>query len=133
MSQEVILENTPPHEIDNSVPAEAAAPMDPKEEAAMKFTKLLPYVKKFGAVMSAKGLSRVLHAIAEFPLGATKPRLLNDNEQQLFHVIQELNGYKSTVIQSIMKQQMDMEKLKQTATELPVVDTGSAEPGETNV
>lgn len=96
--------------------AEQPTPMNPNEEAAMKFTKLLPYVKKFGAVMSAKGLSRVMHALAEFPLGASKPRLLNDNERQLFHVLQELNGYKSTIIQNIMKQQMEMEKMKQEAT-----------------
>lgn len=88
-------------EVAPDVPVE----MHPTEEAAMKFTKLLPYVRKFSAIMTGKGLSRVMHAIAEFPLGATKPRLLNENERQLFHIMQELQGYKSTVIQEIIKQQ----------------------------
>jgi hypothetical protein len=94
--------------------------MSPEEEAAMKFTKLLPYVKKIGASMpSQKGVIRVLHALAEFPLGKEKPKLLTEGERQLFHVMQELNGYKSTVIQSILKQNAEMEKLKQ----LPIAVT----------
>ena len=101
---------------------ESAAPteMPPDEEAAMKFTKLLPFVAKLANAAPSKGsLVRVMHAVAEFPLGASKPRLLNDAERQLFHIMMELNGYKSTVVTSIMQKnasaQADLEKMKQTA------------------
>ncbi len=78
--------------------------IDPIELAAMKFTKLLPYVAKLGSAMpSQKGIVRVLHALAEFPLGKDKPRLLNAAERQLFQVLQELQSYKSTVISDIIK------------------------------
>lgn len=99
---------------ENSGPQTPA--IDPVEEAAMKFTKLLPYVIKMGSALdSKKGLVRVMHAIAEFPLGASKPRLLNESERQLFHILQELQGYKSTVISNILQKNMELEKLKQTA------------------
>lgn len=98
--------------------------IDPVEEAAMKFTHLLPYVKKLGAAMpSQKGITRVLHALAEFPLGAAKPRLLTEGERQLFHVMQELQGYKATVIQNIIQKNAELEQLKQQATEKPVAET----------
>jgi hypothetical protein len=90
--------------------------MSAEEKAAMKFTRLLPYVKKLSsAIPSQKGLIRVLTAFAEFPLAATPPRLLTEAERQLFHVISELQGYKSTVIQSILKKQYELENLKQQA------------------
>lgn len=98
----------------------ALTEMPADEEAAMKFTKLLPFVGKLGDALPSKGgLVRVLRAVAEFPLGATKPRLLNDAERQLFQIMMELNGYKSTVITSIMeknvKAQNEAEALKQLA------------------
>lgn len=99
----------------DAVPETPAMP--PAEEAAMKFTQLLPYVRKLCATMSAKAQARVHYAMAEFPLGATKPRLLDDDERQLFHILQQLNGFKSTVIQSILQQQMELEKLKTQALE----------------
>lgn len=98
------------------VESDAPVEMAPDEEAAMKFTKLLPYVSKLSDAMPSKGgLVRVLHALAEFPLGASKPKLLNEAERQLFHVMMELQGYKSTVVSSIMKKNMAMEQMKQTA------------------
>lgn len=114
-SSEVVVEQP-------AVVPEAPIAMDPIEEAAMKFTKLLPYVKMLGSAMpSQKGIVRVLHALAEFPLGKEKPRLLQEGERQLFHVMQELQGYKSTVIQNILQQNAEIEKLKQTAkAEQPV-------------
>jgi hypothetical protein len=127
-----VIENIRPPTAEESAAMQQAlvAPqIDPVEEAAMKFTKLLPYVKMLGQAMpSQKGLTRVLHAFAEFPLGKEKPRLLNEGERQLFHVMQELQGYKSTVIQAILQKNMEVEKLKQTATEMPV-----AEQEQTNV
>lgn len=91
-------------------------PMTAEEEAAMKFTKLLPYIGKLSDALSSKGgLVRVMVALAEFPIGGRQPRLLNEAERQLFAVMQELNGYKSTVIQGFMKQQMEMEQAKQNA------------------
>lgn len=102
------------------VPDEAPISMSPAEEAAMKFTRLLPYVLKLGrALPSKKGLVRVLHALAEFPLGASKPRLLNDAERQLFQVCMEIQGYKSTVVTNILEQnakaQKEAEALKQSS------------------
>lgn len=89
----------------------ANAPIDPVEEAAMQFTNLLPYVTKIANAAPSKGsLVRVLKAVSEFPLGATKPRLLNDTERQLFQIIQQLQGYKSTVLQSILSKQLELEK-----------------------
>jgi hypothetical protein len=114
--------------------------IDPVEESAMKFTTLLPYVKKLGAAMpSQKGIIRVLHAFAEFPLGKEKPRLLTEGERQLFHVMQELQSHKSVVIQNIMKKNMEAQVLEQevrrrtdeqlNATELPVAETDNADVG----
>jgi len=110
--------------VDSAVIQTPQAPaMDPVEEAAMTFTKLLPYVRQLGSAMpSQKGVVRVLHALAEFPLGDAKPRLLTEGERQLFHVMMELSGVKSTIIQDLMKKNMELEKLKQTATE-QVADT----------
>jgi hypothetical protein len=101
------------------------APLPPDEEAAMKYTKLLPFVGKLADALPSKGgVVRVMVAIAEFPIGGRQPRLLNEAERQLFAVMQELQGYKSTVIQSFIKKQSDLE---QVATELPVAES------ETNV
>lgn len=77
----------------------------PVEEAAMKFTRMLPFVKKLAQAMPNGGLSRVIHALAEFPLGPGKPRLLNDAERQLFYLVQELNGAKTIVLQNIIETQ----------------------------
>jgi hypothetical protein len=125
-NQEVVVEQP-------AIVSEAPT-IDPVEEAAMKFTNLLPYVKKLGSALNGNGVVRVLHAFAEFPLGANKPRLLNDAERQMFHLLQDLQGYKSTVIQSIMKKNMEMEVMEQElrrktdedlkAAELPAVETG---------
>lgn len=93
-------------ETTSEVPAvtEAAKEVSAAEEAAMQFTQLLPYVKKIASAADGKkSLVRVMHALAEFPLGASVPRLLNNNERQLFQIMQELNGYKSTVLQEIIK------------------------------
>ncbi len=104
-------------------PAATSEPPDPVEEAAAKFTMLLPYVKKIGSAMpSQKGVVRVLHALAEFPLGKEKPKLLTEGERQLFHVMQELQGLKSTVISDIIEKNAMAEKLKQTTAELPAVE-----------
>lgn len=95
-----------------------AAPvaMPPEEEAAMKFTRLLPFVTKLADAMPSKGgLVRVMRALAEFPLGGREPRLMNDSERQLFHVMMELQGYKTTVVSNIMQKNAELEKLKQTA------------------
>lgn len=103
--------------------------MPADEEAAMKFTRLLPYVRRLGDALPSKGgLVRVLHAMAEFPLGSAKPRLLNEQERQLFQVMMELQGYKSTVVTSIIQKnaeaQKEAEALKQTATaSAPVVES----------
>ena len=111
------------------IPISTEAPtIDPAEEAAMKFTKLLPFVSKLANALPSKGgLVRVIHAMSEFPLGAEKPRLLNESERQLFHICQELNGYKSTVIQNILTKNAEAHKeaeaLKQTAAELPVAES----------
>lgn len=121
--------NTIPAPSDAEQPVEMPA-LSADEEAAMKFTKLLPFVSKLGSALPSKGgLVRVLHAISEFPLGATKPRLLNEAERQLFQVCMELSGYKSTVITSIMQKnaeaQKEAEALKQsssTTTETEVRD-----------
>lgn len=88
-----------------------APEIDPIEEAARKFTQLLPFVAKLGNALPSKGgLVRVIHALAEFPLGAKKPRLLNDAERQLFHIMMELQGYKSTVVANIMQKNAEAQK-----------------------
>lgn len=98
-------------EISNDVvdqqPSTEVEQKDPVEEASEKFTTLLPFVKKFAeAAEGKKSLVRVLHAFAEFPLGASKPKLLNHNERMLFNILQELQGYKSTILTSFMKQNL---------------------------
>ncbi len=94
---------------------EVVVQKDPVEEAAQKFTELLPFVRKIADSSASKGsLVRVLHAFAEFPLGSGKPRLLSQQEQLLFNILQELQGYKSTVLQDFMKKNlaaMQAEKL----------------------
>jgi hypothetical protein len=135
---QVTTESNPEVVVEQPAITPEAPPIDPVEEAAMKFTTLLPYVKKLGLAMpSQKGLIRVMHACAEFPLGATKPRLLNDNERQLFHIIQELQSYKTTVINNIMKKNMEMEVLKEevqrrTDEQLKAAELPTAETEQTN-
>lgn len=93
-------------EIPEIAPTEGAqAPEIPEiEMAAIKFTKLLPFVKKMTMAMtSQKGVARVMHALAEFPLGAGKPRLLNDAERQLFMIMQDLAGHKTKILNEIIK------------------------------
>lgn len=121
---EVMGVNPPPVDIPiptEVAPAEAPVQMTADEEAAMKFTKLLPYVTKLSDAMPSKGgLVRVLTALGEFPLGGRQPRLLNESERQLFAVMQELQGYKSTVIASFIKKQADIDKMRQDASQAPV-------------
>jgi hypothetical protein len=95
------------------------APADPTLEAAQRYTQLLPFVKKFCAVMSAKSQARVHHAMAAFPIGESKPRLINNQERQLFHILQELNQQKAIVINGYMKQSYEANKLKEAAMALP--------------
>lgn len=107
--------------------SDAPVQMPPEEEAAMKFTKLLPYVSKLSSAMPSKGgLVRVLTAMAEFPIGSAKPRFLNESERQLFLVLQELQGYKSTVLQSFIRKQSELNAMKQqiVAAEVPVEESG---------
>ena len=97
---------------------EVPVTMSADEEAAMKFTKLLPFVSKLSNALPSKGgLVRVMTAVAEFPLGGRQPRLLNEAERQLFAVMQELQGYKSTVISSFIKKQADIDQMQKTATQ----------------
>lgn len=114
---------------------EAPVALSPEEEAAMKFTKLLPYVGKLADAMDSKGgLVRVLVAFAEFPLGNKKPRLLSEQERQLFVIMQELQGYKSTVVSSFIKKAAEAEKMKQQAvSEAAVAASTVAESSEVNV
>lgn len=101
---------------EKTVTPPAAVEMPPEEEAAMKFTRLLPFVTKLANALPSKGgVVRVLTAVAEFPVGGRKPRLLNEAERQLFHVMMELNGYKTTVVSNIMQKNAELEKEKQTA------------------
>lgn len=98
-------------------PSEAPVEMSAEEDAAMRFTKLLPYVTKLSSAMGSKGgLVRVMTALAEFPLGGRQPRLLNESERQLFGVMQELNGYKTTVINSFIKKQADLDAAQKNQT-----------------
>ena len=107
--------------------------MSPEEEAAMKFTKLLPYVSKLSDALSSKGgLVRVISALAEFPLGSANPRLLNDGERQLFQVFMELQQYKSTVITSIMQGEVEMKKLQAAAGQTAEAIAPTAESVEVN-
>lgn len=99
---------------------EQAAPpvaVDPVEEAAEKFTKLLPYVAKIARSTNNKGLVRVLHAFAEFPLGSGKPRLSNHSEKLLFNMLQEIQGYKSTILQDFMKKNLEKMQADKLAEE----------------
>lgn len=112
---------------------EPAVTMSPEEEAAMKFTKLLPYVSKLGDALNSKGGAvRVLAALAEFPLGATNPRLLNDGERQLFQIMMELQQYKSTVITSIMQREAEMKRLQAQAGQTAEAIAPTAESVEVN-
>ncbi len=92
--------------VDSAPPAEVPK-LDPVEDAAMRFTTLLPYIKKFAhAAEGKRSLIRVMYALAEFPLGKGPPRLLSQNERQLFQVMTELSQYKSTILTSIIKNQI---------------------------
>lgn len=122
MSQEVVsVDNAAPEGTLQTSGLATPVGLPENEEAAMKFTQLLPFIKKLGnALQSQKGVVRVLHALAEFPLGATKPRLLNDAERQLFQIFMEIQGFKATVVNDIMRKNAEehqaAEALKQAAT-----------------
>lgn len=91
---------------DNKVVTVETAPtedaVDSIEDAAMKFTQLLPFVKKLSQALSIRSLSRVNHAMAEFPLGREMPKFKNGSERQLFQVLQELQNYKNTIVTDIL-------------------------------
>jgi hypothetical protein len=95
--------------VDNFTPTEAPAMKQPEyseeEQAAARFLYLLPYIKKLGNAMGQKSAVRVLHALAEFPLGEGKPKLLNASEKQLFDIFQELMASKSIIIKNTLAQQ----------------------------
>lgn len=79
------------------------APTD-YERAAATYAGQLNYFRKLVSRkgMSAKRITRVFIAAAEFPLGNT-PRLLNDDERmmfQLFHAVQES---KNIFLEELMK------------------------------
>jgi len=69
------------------------------EVASENFTRSLPVFKSLVTnAPSKKSLIRVINAVAEFPLGSSYPRLLNDYEKQLFALFQEIATNKSTVL-----------------------------------
>lgn len=114
-----MVENTP-----GVAPQTTENALDPVEEAAKNFTNLLPYVSKIANASVGKGsLVRVLQAYAEFPLGKCKPRLLNQNEKLLFNILQELQGYKSTILTDFMKKSLDKQKTIAEATESAAAET----------
>jgi hypothetical protein len=76
-----------------------------EEESAARFLYLLPYIKKFGSAIGAKGMVRVMHALAEFPVGDSLPKFKNKQEEQLFNVFQELTAAKAIVVRYAMDQQ----------------------------
>lgn len=76
-----------------------------EEQAAARFLYLLPYVRKFSKTIGGGGATRVLHALAEFPLGQGKPRLLNQKEKELFDIMQELQASKSVIIKGALEKQ----------------------------
>lgn len=78
-----------------------------EEQAAARFLYLLPYIKKFGSEMGNKGVVRVLHALAQFPLQEGKPRLKDKQEEQLFNIFQELTASKSTIIKYALEKQKE--------------------------
>lgn len=118
MNETEMQMDTQEQQVSNAVdpgakPSDEVVGKDPVEEAAEKFTTLLPYVTKIANASRSKGsLVRVLHAFAEFPLGKGKPRLLDQNEKLLFNILQELVGYKSTVLTDFMKKSLN--EMKET-------------------
>lgn len=71
----------------------------PEEEAAARYSYLLPIAKKLSKDMSAKAMARVVMALAEFPLQQSeKPRLISKEENQLFQVIFEINVAKGLIL-----------------------------------
>lgn len=74
------------------------------ETASENFTKVLPMFKTLVKnTDSRKSLIRVINALAEFPLGAGYPKLLNENEKRLFSLFQEMTTYKSTILTGFLQ------------------------------
>ena len=75
------------------------------EKASEEFTLGL---RAFKALVrntrSRKSLARVLVSVIEFPLGKEQPRLLNDNERQLFLIFQELVQSKSIILTHFLQE-----------------------------
>ena len=73
-----------------------------EEEAAAKFTYLLPFIKRAGSNLSQKAMARVLYALAEFPLGKSikieDMNFKSPAEKQLFHIFYEINSAKAIIL-----------------------------------
>lgn len=88
----------------------------PEEEAAAKYTYLLPIARRLSTNMSAKSMARVVMALAEYPLQQTeKPRLRSKEEQQLFQVVFEINAAKGTILQYAREQAMKNQTLSDSS------------------
>lgn len=89
----------------------------PEEDAAARFSYLLPFVRRSGKNMSAKAMTRVIHALAEFPLGNSidinEMGFRSKQEKQLFTVMYEINAAKHTVLNYIKDEQAKLKKEKE--------------------
>lgn len=100
--------------VETATPAETEKVHDPVEDAAASFSRMLPSFKNMvNLTPSKKSLARVINALIEFPLGATAPRLLNDNERALFYLFQEISAHKGVVVNNLM---LKMQEERKTAS-----------------
>jgi hypothetical protein len=86
----------------------------PAEEAAARFTYLLPFLKRMAGSMSSKGMARVIHRLAEFPLGDAvhidKMGFRTKEEKKLFEVFYNINECKNTILKSMKEDQIKAEQ-----------------------
>jgi hypothetical protein len=81
------------------------------EEAAAKFTYLLPVLKKALGSLSAKAAARVVYRLSEFPFGNSikleDMGFRSKAEKQLFHIVYELNDCKRIMMQHLQEQEKE--------------------------
>lgn len=101
-------------------------------KAAFDFNRLIPQIRTQVGNMSLRQLSRVMIAVAEFPLGNTYPKFISQKESELFMMMLHAEGLKGTMKAAVLANAEALKEIQEQAVKEVVAETLQTETkGET--
>jgi len=100
------------------VQATPAAPIDPLNtpevnKAAHAFGQLVPQIKARSRTLNGRGVSRVLTALVEFPLGDMTSKLRSKEETELLMMCLHASECKQIMTQAVLSNQATMKQVEE--------------------